>query len=366
MKNLTKIAIILASLVLLNSCGKTNEEITPTRKNITETVFASGILEPDSLYNLTALTDGYIIEINFNEGDLVKTGDVLAVIDNQQSKINAKSAEELYKIAYKNTTSDAPALKQAKVNLSLAEKKLNHDEIQFKRYKKLYELNSVSKLEYENVLLSYENSKTAFIAAKENYELQKQQAEQQLIIQQSQKRLNTVAKKYNEIKAVFGGKVYTKKKEVGDYVRKGDVIAVIGSKHNLYALLNVDESNISKIKLNQKVIIELNTQKSKLYNGIVNEIYPAFDEKSQSFYCKVQFIDSLEFKISGTQLQGNIIIDNKKDVMVIPRDYLDYGNKVNLKDSGMVVVKTGFISNKWVEILDGLNDNSVLLPLDVK
>lgn len=366
MKNLTKILLLIASLILLNSCGKKDYEITPTRKNITETVFASGILEPDSLYNLTAMTEGYIIELNFKEGDMVETGKVLAVIDNKQSEINAKSADDLYKIAYENISPNAPALKQAKVNLNLAEQKLEQDKKQAARYKKLYELNSVSKLEYENALLALDNSKTAFITAQESYELQKQQAEQQLIIQQSQKRLNMVTKTYNKIKAVFGGKVYNKKKEVGDYVRKGDIIAIIGSPHNLYALLNVDESNISKIRLNQKVIIELNTQKTKSYNGIVSEIYPAFDEQSQSFYCKVQFIDSLEFKISGTQLQGNIIVDKKEDVLVIPRDYLDYGNKVNLKDSGLVVVATGFISNDWAEILDGLDDESILLPLDVK
>ncbi len=366
MKNLNKISILIASLILLNSCGKKDYEIKPTRKNITETVFASGILEPDSLYNLTAMTEGYIIKLNFKEGDIVETGKILAVIDNKQSEINARSSEDLYKIAYKNISPNAPALKQAKVNLSLAEQKLEQDKKQATRYKKLYELNSVSKLEYENALLTLENSKTAFIAAKENFELQKQQAEQQLIIQQSQKRLNTVTKKYNKIKAVIGGKIYNKMKEVGDYVRKGEIIAVIGSPHNLYALLNVDESNISKIRINQKVVIELNIQKTKSYSGIVSEIYPAFDEQSQSFYCEIQFMDSLDFKISGTQLQGNIIVDKKENVLVIPRDYLDYGNKVNLKDSGLVAVKTGFISNDWVEILDGLDDDSILLPLDVK
>ncbi len=366
MKNLTKIVLPIISLILLSSCSSKKNEIKPIRKNITETVFASGILEPDSLYNLTARAEGYIIELNFKEGDLVKTDEILAVIDNKHNEINAKSAEELYRIAYENTTPNAPALKQAKVNLDLAKQKLEQDEKQAIRYKKLYELNSVSKLEYENAKLAYENSKTGFISAQENYELQKQQAEQQLIIQQSQKRLNAVSKNYNKIKAVIGGKVYNKMKEVGDYVRKGDIIAIIGSAHNLYALLNVDESNISKVQLNQKVIIELNTQKTKLYNGIVSEIYPAFDVQSQSFYCKVRFVDSLGFKISGTQLQGNIIVDNKKNVLVIPRDYLDYGNKVNLKDSGLVVVKTGFISNDWVEILSGLDENSVLLPLDVK
>ena len=35
---------------------------------------------------------------------------------------------------------------------------------------------------------------------------------------------------------------------MGDYVRKGDVIAVVGSPNVIYAKLNVDETNMSKLK----------------------------------------------------------------------------------------------------------------------
>ncbi len=366
MKKGTALLLLITSLIALNSCNKNKTKITPIRKDITETVFASGVLVPEDQYNLTSLTEGYITKLTFEEGDLVKTGELLAVVDNKQSLINAQSAEDLYKIALENAKPDAPALKQAKINLELAEQKLAQDKKQLERYKKLYDLKSVSKLEYENVLLAYESSKTNYLSAKENYRFQKQQADQQLIIQQSQKNVNLVSEQYNNIKAVIGGKVYKKNKEVGDYVRRGDVIAVIGNPDSLYALLNVDESNISKVKLKQEVIIELNTQKGKPYRGIISEIYPAFDEQSQSFYCKAVFTDSLDFKISGTQLQSNIIIQNKKNVLVIPRDYLGYGNKVMLKDSGEIVIKTGFISTEWVEVLDGLNEKSVLLPINTK
>ncbi|NPA67542.1 MAG: HlyD family efflux transporter periplasmic adaptor subunit [Chlorobi bacterium] len=364
MKTRTALLFLAASLLLLNSCKKNKSETSPVRKDITETVFASGILVPEDQYNLTALTDGYITKLTFEEGDFVKTNELLAVVDNKQSLINARSAEDLYKIALENAKPDAPALKQAKINMQLAEQKLSQDKKQLERYEKLYRQKSVSKLEYENVKLAYESSESNYLSAKENYRLLKQQADQQLIIQKSQKNINAVAGEYNKIKAVIGGKVYKKNKEVGDYVRRGDVIAVIGHPYDLYALLNVDESNISKIKLKQSAIIELNTQKGKNYKAIITEIYPAFDDKSQSFYCKAEFVDSLDFKISGTQLQSNIIIENKKNVLVIPRDYLGYGNKVMLKDSGEKVIKTGFISNDWVEVLDGLDEKSILLPVN--
>jgi len=361
MKDSTKIIVLFISLFLVSSCGKKTIETKPIRKDITETVFASGILVPDNQYNLTSLSDGYIKKLNFEEGDIVNTNQLLAIVDNEQSIINAKSSIELLNIAAANTKSNAPALKQASINLELAKQKLIQDEKQEDRYKKLYQTNSVSKLEYENAVLNLDNSKTSFLSLQENYKLQKQQADQQLIIQKSQKEANTVSLNFNEIKAVVGGKVYELKKELGDYIRKGDIIAIIGSQKKLYALLSVDESNISKIKLKQKVIIQLNTQLQKNYNGIVTEIYPAFDEQSQSFYCKVEFEDALEFNISGTQLQGNIIIKNKKNVLVIPRNYLGYGNKVKVKGGDEIIVETGFISNDWVEIVKGLDENSIII-----
>lgn len=361
MKPTTLFISLSLSLILLSSCGKKNSKTQAIRKDITETVFASGILVPEDQYNLTSLTDGYIVELNFDEGDTVKADQLLAVVDNEQNTINAKSADQLLTIASSNTNPNAPALKQAEINLELAKQKLIQDEKQAERYTILFESNSVSKLEYENMLLNLENSKTNYKALQENYKLIQQQADQQLIIQKSQKEVNNVSKENNKIRAVIGGKVYTKNKELGDYVRKGDIIAVIGSPTKLYAFLSVDESNISKIKLDQKVIIELNTQKTKTYGGIISEIYPAFDEQTQSFYCKAEFTNPLDFKISGTQLTANIIIGNKENVLVIPRNYLGYGNKVNVEDSGIIIVKTGFISNDWVEIISGIDENSILI-----
>jgi multidrug efflux pump subunit AcrA (membrane-fusion protein) len=51
-------------------------------------------------------------------------------------------------------------------------------------------------------------------------------------------------------------------------------------------------------------------------------------------------------------------------VLVIPRKFLDYGNKVNVKGQDeSVIVTTGFISSDWVEITDGLNPEDILVPI---
>jgi multidrug efflux pump subunit AcrA (membrane-fusion protein) len=166
---------------------------------------------------------------------------------------------------------------------------------------------------------------------------------------------------YNQIIAYVSGKVYKKRKQLGDYVKKGDVIAVIGNPNKIYANLSIDESNMSKIKLGQSVVIQLNTNAQKTYKAQLAEILPAFDEATQSFFVKAFFAENLDFTIVGTQLQANILIAEKKNALVIPRAYLGYGNKVLDKDKKVVLVKTGIVSTDWAEITGGLSENETIL-----
>lgn len=352
--------IAFAVLVFMSSCGKKYTETNPEYRNITETVFASGVLVPENQYNLTAQSDGYLISLNFEEGDIVKSDDLLAIIDNKTYDINLRGANQLLDIANSNLLPNAPALKQIESNLLAAEQKMKQDEVQVERYKTLYNSNSVSKLEYENILLALETSKANYLALQENYKLQEQQAEQQRINQKTQSDINKVLQGNNELRAVIGGKVYNKFKELGDYVRRGEIIAVIGNPTDIYAKLSIDETSISRVKVNQQVIIQLNTDKNKNYNGVITEVYPSFDIKDQSFSCKAIFTDSLDFLMSSTQIQANIIIEKRDSVLVIPRNYLDYGNTVTVKGGEKIKVETGFISNEWVEILSGIDENSTI------
>ncbi|HWY10324.1 MAG TPA: HlyD family efflux transporter periplasmic adaptor subunit [Bacteroidia bacterium] len=365
MKNIYFISLFVL-LPVLFSCGRKTNETKPSRKDITETVFASGTLEPENKYNLIAQSEGYIIALKFNNNDEVKAGQVLAIIDNKTNSINAISTENLTGIAAQNASSEGPTLKQAQSNLQLLKDKFEQDSVQFSRYQKLIQSNSVSKLELENVKLAFENSKINYLNAGQNFKLLKQQTEQQLILQRSQRDVNSVSNDNNEVKAVLEGKIYKKVKEVGDYVHRGDIIAIIGNSGDMYAKLSIDENNISKIKLGQEVIIQLNVDKEKTYKAELSEIIPSFDEPTQSFICKAKFIEPITFNIEGTQLQANITVDNKKNALVIPKSFLGYGNLVKTKDKGDVLIKSGFVSGDWVEVLGGLDENTVILSENVK
>lgn len=355
--------IFLLASVLFFSCNN-DKEIKPINQDIKELVFASGELEWDNAYNLTAQTDGVLTNSNFEVGDFVLKGKTLAAIDNKINEINAQAAKEQLVISNENLTDNSPQIQQLKQNIQFAENKYNQDKIQVERYKKLYETQSIAKVELENIQLNASNSLSSLNALKKQILQIQQQAKQQQISAKGQVLNNQVIKNYNSIVVTESGTIIKKLKTNGDYVKKGEIIATIANAQKVEAVLNVDENSIGKVKLGQTVFVQLNTNKNTTYNGKITEILSAFDEQSQSFICKVNFDKPFENSLFGTQLEANILVGEKKNALLIPRDYVGFGNKVNVKGKDeYVIIKPGIISTEYVEVLEGIDKNDVLLPL---
>ncbi|MDI9337144.1 MAG: HlyD family efflux transporter periplasmic adaptor subunit [Alphaproteobacteria bacterium] len=354
--------VLFIFIIFFTNCGKKFIETKPTKQDVVETIFASGTLEADDTYNLVAQSEGFLTAVHFNDGDMVHTGQIMATIDNKESQINTNASKELLTIAENNAKLSAPLLQQALLDIQNAKQILAQDSLQAQRYKRLWESNSVSRVDFENTQVKYKTSKTNYETALENYQKLKTDAQQAIINTKNSLDINSTAKNKIHIKVLVAGRVYEKKKELGDYVRPGDVIAVIGKQDNIYAKLNIDESSILKIKLHQNAVVQLNTNKDKNYQAEIYEIEPEFEESSQSFIVKLKFLDPLDFKITKTQLQANIIVDTIKDALLIPRNFIDFGNNVMIKgNKSPTKVKTNFVSNQWVQVLDGINENTVLV-----
>jgi HlyD family secretion protein len=306
------------------------------------------------------------MQVNFKEGDIVSVGKLLAVIDNKETGVNQQSATDLYNIAQGNTQSNAPALLQAKNTIDINKQKMELDLINYERYQKLWTNNSIAKLDVENAELQCKTSKANYQTSVESYKQLLQQANQQLISSRGTKNINAFISGKNQIKAVVAGKVFKKYKETGDYVKKGEIIALIGYAENIYAKVNIDEANINRVKVGQEAFVQLNTNKERVYKAVVNEIYPSFDEASQSFICKLIFTDTLDFNILNTQLQSNIVVGTNKNALLIPRNYLDFGGNVQVKGKKeKVKVVTKFISNDWVQVLSGIDENTILVTENI-
>lgn len=360
MKNSLLLLLTLSTLV---SCG-TKEEGKPVVQDIKELVFASGELEWDNSYNLTAQTDGILVNATFDVGNKVTENQIIASIDNKTNENNTASAKDLVVISKENLTDNAPALQQLQQNIKFAESKYQQDKTQAERYKRLYNSQSIAKVEYENIQLAAENSLSQLNALKKQYQQVLQQSKQNYINTENQLKNNQVVLGYNKLVVPQKGTIIKKLKFSGDYVKKGDVIAVIADENKVEGVLNVDENSIGKVKIGQTVFVQLNTNKNEVYNAKISEILAAFDEQTQSFICKVIFDKPLNTSLYGTQLEANILVGEKKNALLIPRNFLGFGNKVMVKGKDeAVIVKTGIVSTEFVEVLEGITKEDVLLPL---
>ncbi|WP_343663146.1 efflux RND transporter periplasmic adaptor subunit [Chryseobacterium mucoviscidosis] len=359
-----KTSVLALFLILfLFSCAK-KEEVKPVVQDIKELVFASGDLEWENAYNLTAQSDGILLNADFEVGDKISKGKNVADIDNRSSEVNAEIANEQLAISNENLTPNSPQIQQLEENIQFAENKYTQDKIQAERYERLYKSQSVAKVEYENIQLTAKNSLSSLNALKKQKLQILQQAEIQKIASKGQAENSRIVRDFNHITATVSGTVIKKLKSKGDYVRKGDIIATIADDQKVEAVLNVDENNIGKIKVGQTVYVKLNTDKNKVYNGKISEILSAFNEQTQSFICKVTFDNTLNASLFGTQLEANILVGEKKNALLIPRELMGYGNKVNVKGKEQpVIIKSGIVSTDYVEVLSGITKDDVLLPL---
>ena len=160
------------------------------------------------------------------------------------------------------------------------------------------------------------------------------------------------------LKATNSGKVLNVFKEQGELAKRGESLAKIGS-GKIVAKLFIAEEDINYIRVGQKTKIALNTDKNNPVDAIISKIYPSFDFAEQSFILEADFLHENDV-FANTQLQANIIIAEKEDVLVIPANYLSEDNKVTLSDNSIVSVVTGIKSGNWIEIISGIDDTNSL------
>ena len=125
----------------------------------------------------------------------------------------------------------------------------------------------------------------------------------------------------------------------------------------------IDEVDITRIKKGQKIVVTLEAYKSQSFEAKVTHITPKMDGRTQTFEIEGVFVDFPSELYMGLTGEGNIIVKQIKQALVIPREYLIDLNKVET-ENGMKKVKIGVQSLSHVEIISGLKEGEeILKPL---
>lgn len=355
-----KIIGLLPSLLLvLISCNK-QTEVKPVYKVIRQAVFASGYVEQEDEYVIAATADGTIQELNIREGDSITAGDPLVKLKSDLPRTQLQEAHLIYADAMKNTASGSPQLTQIQTKINLAKSQLQQDKNNLQRYTDLKELNAISQLEFENAELQYKTSQTnlevlqkSYIETKNALQLNADRSLQQVKAQQ-------VSLAEYAIKADKSGVILEILKKKGELVRKGEVIARIGSGKHILKLF-VAENDITKLSIGQQALIQMNNYPDTTFSAEITRILPSFDQTEQSYIAEAIFINPPPLLLSGTQLQANIKQSGTKRALVIPADAVLRGKYVQLKNEEEREIKTGMKIGQWVEVKSGITEKDILL-----
>ncbi|MBX2875078.1 MAG: HlyD family efflux transporter periplasmic adaptor subunit [Saprospiraceae bacterium] len=350
----------LLSLVLLLGACQEAETTLPVRKTLEDAVFASGYMEQENNYTVSAKADGILLSFRIQEGDSVRKNDLIAVIENDIQHNQLQDAIAVYEDAISDAAPNSPQLQHLQTQIQQAKKQLAFDEENYSRYQQLRDKNSIAQLDFEKVELQYQNAQTNLQALKKNYEdvlsslkLNEQRSRVQVNTQRS------LLQDYH-LTTEESGQVIKVFKKQGELVRRGEAIARISSGAYVIKLF-VAEGDITKVNLGQSVAIHINTYPDRVFPAKLTKIYPGFDEAEQSYIVEAQFQQFPEKMFSGTQLQANIETGRRENVLVIPSDYVSKGSFVRLETGEEKQIETGSKNDLITEVVSGISESDVLV-----
>lgn len=349
----------LIFLLLLIACQKKVEKIQPTIESISESVYASGVIKSKQQYQVFGTTSGLIQKILVKEGDIVKIGDPLFVIQNETSRLNAENAKLAADFAQMNI--DGDKLNDLMSALETAKSKMINDSIILQRQKSLWSQQIGSKLQLEQAELAYVSSSNNYRSAFFRYKDLKRQLK--FSAEQSKKQYdisNSLSKDYI-IKSQIEGKVYSINKEIGELVTAQMPLAIIGNATDFLTELQIDEKDIVRVKLGQQVFFTMDSYKGKAFDGKISKINPIMNERSRTFLVEAEFVDKPEQLYPNLTCEANIVIEKKEKAMTIPRAYILNDSLVTLENKNQKVIKTGLKDYQKVEILSGLNVDDFII-----
>jgi len=222
------------------------------KTSITETVIASGKIQPEVEVNISAEVSGEIIELPIKEGMSVQKGDLLV-------KINP----DIFLAALNRTRA---SVNTAKAGLSSAKAQAIEAANNFKRNKTLHEQSVISDAEFDAAKRQNEVAKLSVESSQ--YQLVSAQA----TLQEAKDNLDRTT-----IYAPMDGTISMLNSEVGERVvgtaqMTGTEILRIANLQMMEVLVEVNENDIIRVEVGDTALVEVDAYLDKEFKGVVSEI----------------------------------------------------------------------------------------------
>jgi HlyD family secretion protein len=345
--------LLFFMLLTIISCKNKQETVIPSVEDITESVYASGIVKSLNQYQAFSKVNGIVEDIYITEGQYVKKGTPILSVSDDVQKLNKENSK--LAAAFNDFNTNKGKLQDAEMTVELMKNKMKNDSMLYFRQKALWEQQIGSKVELEQRELAFQNSKTAYFSSKVKFNDLKRQLD--FFSTQSKKNLSISERMESDytVRSEINGIVYSFDKSKGELVNIQTPLAIIGDATNFYLELEVDEPDIFKIKIGQTVIVSLESYKGQAYEATVSKIDPIMNERTKTFTIEAVFTKQPPKLYPNISLEANIIIQSKNKALLIPRNYTIKDQYVIKANGDTVPVVTGLKDYQKIEILSGIS-----------
>ncbi len=429
MKKIIIVQLIL--MVLFVSCRNKKNKSFDTVLNVNavyvksriieKKIYAVGTISYIEKVEITSKVTGKVDKVYVDIGSIVRKGSRLLQIDKFPLEIelkkvkaeleSAKSALQLaeakYKESLKRVEQQIKVIEKAKANL--AEKKASYENMKkiVARKQTLYKMGAITQEEYENLQTELKSYETKYQLAEKELQIQlngykdediaksgyKVPADKQKKIELL-KLINTRVEKAEvdvqkakvknaeaniesiqlllektTVKSPITGIVASRNIEPGERIVKDSPILVVMNIDKVYAVLNIPESQVNKIKKNNKIELSVDAIPDKIFYGYVFLMSPVIDLKTRTIEIRGKFNNPEHLLKPGMFARGYIYTGVKRKSIVIPNSSFITSNSnfanvfVVVNDNEVYSKKIKFVesSDDTVEVLSGLKEGDILV-----
>lgn len=300
---------------------------------------ATGKVIPEDEVEIKPQISGIIQTLYVEEGDNVKTGDLLAkvkVVPNEQSLNSAKGRLANTKILMQNAR------------------------IEFNRNKGLFEKEIISQQDFQNAELNYSRAKQDVANADSDLQIIKLGS------------AGGSASANTNIRATVSGTVLEMPIKEGDQVvesntfNNGTTIAIIADLSKMIFEGKVDEAEVGKLKIGMPLTVNLGAIQDKEFEARLKFIAPKGNEEQGAVQFKIEgdvYLDDDFFVRAGYSANASLVLERKDSILAIPEALLQFDKKtekpyveVQIKDQEFERkdIETGISDGINVEILSGI------------
>ncbi len=279
------------------------QSVPTERRNITVAVEAAGIIEPVTTVEVKSKASGEILELPVDTGDYVASGTLLARIDRRVLN---------------------NSLQQAKASLEVAKARETNTGSQLARISRLYEQESLSKVDYEQSLLEHATARSEVVRGEiqvENATIQLEDADVNSPI------TGTVIERLVEQGQVISS-------PMGD-VGGGTLLMKMADLSHVQVRMLVDEIDIGKVQPGTIAQVSVAAYPNRPFRGEVVKVEPqAVAEQNVTMFPVLIDLENREGLLKpGMNAEVEVVMARRENVMAIPNAALRTPQDVHVAGS---------------------------------